>query len=499
MIGQKLSNRYRIEELIGEGATAIVYRATDLRLGRSVAVKMLLPHVHVTTRQRFEREARAAAMLNSPNIMTIYDVGLDGDRSYLVVELIKGHPLYDLIPSSPAIVADLAEKICRALEDAHRAGLIHRDIKPANIYVTPENTIKIMDMGLAMPIDASEKRLTSTGSIIGTPAYLSPEQAQGKKLDQRTDLYSLGIVMYEMLTGQLPFDADDIGSILIQQVNKQPTPPSAITQGIPDWLDSIVLRALEKLPENRYASAIEMADALAGHVVSGEKATTLVKAVSGKRKIRVVLVDDHVILRSTLATVLDNSGEIEVIGEGSNGQEAINLVEQIKPDVLLLDLNMPVMGGLTALPQIKQMNPAVKVLVLTGRDETSYIMRALRGGANGYMVKTAGEHELIQAVHDVSSGNLVLGQGVAERIVQGLQLMNQVDPLTEEERDVLRCIAIGDEDNAAIARRLGWDETQTTRIVIQVIDKLGVKTRVDASLTALRAGWISVDDIRAGI
>jgi two-component system nitrate/nitrite response regulator NarL len=220
------------------------------------------------------------------------------------------------------------------------------------------------------------------------------------------------------------------------------------------------------------------------------------RTVGGKSKIRAVLVDDHVILRATLATVLDSSGEIEVLGEGSNGEEAIKLVDQLKPDVLLLDLNMPVMSGLTALPQIKQTNPGVKVLVLTGRDETSYIMRALRGGANGYMVKTASEAELIQAVRDVNGGNLVLGQGVAERIVQGLQLMSQIDPLTEEERDVLRCIAIGDEDNAAIARRLGWDETHATRIVIQVIDKLGVKTRVDASLTALRAGWISVDDMR---
>ncbi len=495
MIGQKLSNRYIIEELIGEGATAAVYRATDTRLGRTVAIKVLLPHVHVTTRQRFEREARAAAMLNHPGIMTIYDVGQDGDRSYLVVELIKGRALYELIPAPPEMVIDLGQKISRALDYAHRAGLIHRDIKPANIYLTDDGNIKIMDMGLAMPVEAREKRLTATGSIIGTPAYLSPEQAQGKKLDPRTDLYSLGIVLYEMVTGQLPFDADDIASILIQQVNKAPVPPSQLVNGIPDNLERVLLRALEKTPEMRDATAAEMADALAGQT-SADMRVPVASTTAAKPKIRVVLVDDHVILRATLATVLDTSNEIEVIGEGADGQQAIDLVAELKPDVLLLDLNMPKMSGLAALPEIKRIAPGVKVLVLTGRDENSYIMRALRAGANGYMLKTATEKELVQAVHDVFGGNVVLGQGVAERIVQGLQTMNETDPLTEEERDVLRCIAIGDEENSAIARRLGWDELHVTRMIMKVIDKLGVKTRTDASLMALRAGWISVDDLR---
>lgn len=495
MIGLKLNNRYVIEELIGEGATAAVYRATDSRLGRTVAIKVLLPHVHVTTRQRFEREARAAAMLNHPSIMTIYDVGQDADKSYLVVELIEGRALYEFIPSPPDVVTDLGQKICRALDYAHRAGLIHRDIKPANIYVTTDGEIKLMDMGLAMPVEAREKRLTATGSIIGTPAYLSPEQAQGKKLDPRTDLYSLGIVLYEMLTGQLPFDADDISSILIQQVNKAATPPSQLVEGVPDNLERVILRALEKQPDSRFPTAAAMADALAGYW-DGERATLTTSPLSVINKIRAVLVDDHVILRSTLATVLNSSSDIEIVGEGANGEEAIELTNQLKPDVLLLDLNMPKMGGLAALPEIKRQNPDVKVLVLTGRDENSYIMRALRAGASGYMLKTANEKELIQAVHDVYGGNVVLGQGVAERIVQGLQTMNATDPLTEEERDVLRCIAIGNEDNEAIARRLGWDETQTARTVMHVIDKLGVSSRTDASLMALRAGWISVDDLR---
>lgn len=512
MIGQKLNNRYLLQELIGEGATSAVYKASDLRMGRSVAVKVLLSHVHTTTRQRFALEARTAGMLNHPSIMQVFDVGQDGDKSYLVCELIEGHPLHDLIPSAPFVVADLGRKICLALAYAHSKGLIHRDIKPANIYLTADDTIKIMDLGLAMPIEARDKRLTAPGSIIGTPAYLSPEQAQGRRLDPRTDLYSLAIVMYEMLTAQLPFDADDIGSILLQQVNKDPVPPSQLVPGIPDWLEAAILRAMQKNPEDRFTSALEMAEALRppdaasppvreaavpqSAVPADSKQTLPPVPGAHTGRLRVVLVDDHVILRATLANILTDSGECEVIGEGANGLEAIELARSLHPDVILLDLNMPKMPGLVALPLIKKENPTIKVVVLTGRDETTYIMQALRAGANGYMLKTATETELIQALKDVVGGNIILGQGVAERIVQGLQLMNETDPLTEEERDILRCIGSGAEDNAAIAARLGWDDEHTTRVVMQTLDKLGVTTRNEAALKALRAGWISIDDLR---
>ncbi|MEP7289231.1 MAG: protein kinase [Chloroflexota bacterium] len=501
MVGQTLNGRYQIEEMIGEGATATVYRALDTRLRRTVAIKTLLPHVHATTRLRFEREALAAAKLNHPSIMAIYDVGQDNNVVYIVVELVSGKPLYDYIPSAPSVVARLGQQICLALDYAHRAGIIHRDVKPANIYVTDENNIKIMDFGLAIPVEGVEKRLTASGSIIGTPAYLSPEQAQGKPLTPLTDLYSLAVVLYEMVTGQLPFDADDIGSILLQQVNKPAVPPSELMNGIPDWLENAILTALEKRPEARFSSAAAMAAALSGPPVDNNDAKATITTSSGftiaaAPKIRVVLADDHVALRAPMAAYLDLSGDIVVVGEASDGQEAIDLARQEHPDVVLLDLNMPNVNGLQALPQIKSENPHTKVLVLTGRDETPFIMRAMRAGANGYLLKTSTEEELINAVRDVYSGAMVLGQGIAERLVDGLRNMRDIDPLNEQEHDILRCIAAGLEENDQIAEKLNLDEGTVVNLLKNAIDKLGVKTRADAALMALRAGWITLDDLR---
>ena len=222
MIGQTLYNRYEIIEHLGDGSTATVYKAVDSRLGRLVALKVLLPHVRSTTRSRFFQEAHAAAQLNHPNIMAIYDMVEDHDQPFLVVEYVEGVPLSDYIPSPVETVVNLGYQMAMALYYAHERQIIHRDIKPANIHVTPEMQVKIMDLGLALPREAT--RVTAEGMIIGTPAYLSPEQAQGHKLDPRTDIYSLGIVLYEMITGQLPFDADEISALLLQQV-KQPAPP----------------------------------------------------------------------------------------------------------------------------------------------------------------------------------------------------------------------------------------------------------------------------------
>ncbi|HLA42205.1 MAG TPA: protein kinase, partial [Aggregatilineales bacterium] len=365
MIGVVLNDRYKIEKMIGEGATATVYRALDERLQRNVAVKILFPHVHETTRKRFQAEALSVAKLSHPNIMAVFDVNKDEQYEYLVVELIDGRPLYDYMPAPPEVTADLGRQICFALDYAHRADVIHRDIKPANIYVTPDGVVKLMDFGLAIGRDT--KRLTAQGTIIGTPAYLSPEQAQGFPLDYRTDIYTTGVVLYELLTGLLPFDADDITSILIQQVKKPPTPPSQVLgKALPASLENAILRALEKKPENRFQTAAEMAGALGeiletaplrsqtspvSETIVSDAPTRRSQTVTETKDIRVVLADDHVVLRSSLAMFLDECPGIHVVDEASDGEEAYEAVQAHTPDVLLLDLNMPRTNGLAILPR----------------------------------------------------------------------------------------------------------------------------------------------------
>lgn len=500
MIGQTLNERYKIEELVGEGATAIVYRATDLRLQREVAVKILLPHVNQTTRKRFEREAHAAAKLNHPNIMAIYDIGQDKSYEYLVVELIRGQPLYNLIPATPELVAEIGHQICVALDYAHQVGLIHRDIKPANIYLTPTSQVKIMDFGLAIPKTGDAKRLTASGTIIGTPAYLSPEQAQGFPLDPRTDIYSTGIVLYEMVTGLLPFDSDDIGSILLQQVKKAPVPPRQHKSDIPEALEQVVLKALAKKPVDRFQSAREMGDTLYTIVRGGTPSNVhLTQAPAGQSisddAIRIVLADDHVLTRQSLAYFMDELPGFKVVGQASNGDEAFELVGQVKPNVVLLDLNMPGTNGLVILPQLRRAYPNVRVLILTGREEKSMIMRALQAGAHGYVLKTSNEEDLENAVRDVHRGHLVLGHGVAEQVVGNFFDTGAQSPLDALEKDIMTLVAAG-QDDQEIAHQMGMPESEMMTVLMNVIDRLGVSSRTDAALVSLRAGWISLDDVQ---
>ncbi len=506
MIGQTLGGRYKVEERIGEGATAVVYRGRDTRLQRVVAIKVLLPEVDSATRGRFEREALAAALLNHPGIMAIYDVNLEGERPYLVVEHVEGRPLSDFIPAPPALAAEYCRQICLALDYAHSRGLIHRDIKPANVHITPEGQVKIMDFGLA--ISGESKRLTVAGRIIGTPAYLSPEQAQGLPLTHHTDIYSTGVVLYELVTGVLPFDADDIGLLLLQQVKKKPRPPRELNPSIPPALEKVILKALAKQPEERFGTAREMADALAASVspaevtVSASPVTVTelesqedASAPAPTQRIRVALADDHRVLRMGLAMVLAATDEFEVVGQADDGEQTLTLLESTQVDVLLLDLNMPKASGLDILPRIRQTWPRVRVLVLTGRDEDQYIMRALRAGAHGYVLKTTPEQELLHAVHDVMAGRLVLGQGVAERVVEGYTARPEGGDLSELDRAILTGVAAG-LTNDQIAERLKIDPQIVDEQLAQLINRLGARSRLETGLIALRQGLVSLHDLQ---
>lgn len=253
--------RYRVTEKIGSGGMAEVYKAVDEVLGRTVAVKVL--HSHYASDPafvaRFRQEAQAAANLSHPGIVNIYDWGQDDNTYYIVMEYVRGTDLKSLVeergPIDAVKVAEYAAQVCAALSVAHGYDIIHRDIKPHNIVLTPDGTVKVMDFGIAR---AGNTQMTQTGSVLGTAHYVSPEQAQGRSLTATSDLYSLGVVLYELTTGRVPFDADTPVAVALKHVNDDPVPPRELNPAIPSGLEAVILRAMRKNPADRYASAEEM-------------------------------------------------------------------------------------------------------------------------------------------------------------------------------------------------------------------------------------------------
>jgi serine/threonine-protein kinase len=263
--GAIVDGRYRVTGRLGSGGMADVYAAEDLQLGRRVALKLLYRRFAEDAEfvERFRREASSAAGLQHPNVVSIYDRGETDGTSYIAMELIDGRTLKQVVaqdgPLDPARAVALIEQVLRAARFAHRRGIIHRDLKPHNVMVDAEDRAKVTDFGIAR---AGASDMTQTGSIMGTAQYLSPEQAQGLPVNATADLYSIGIMLYELLTGTIPFDGESAVTIALKQVSEPPVPPSALRPGIPPALEAVVLRALEKEPARRFADADEFLAAL---------------------------------------------------------------------------------------------------------------------------------------------------------------------------------------------------------------------------------------------
>ena len=280
-----LGGRYLIKDKVGTGGMATVYRAQDQRLDRTVAVKIMLPQYasDATFAARFKQEAQAAAGLSSPYIVGVYDWGKDGDTYYIVMEYLRGTDLKSGIKSHGALdpkkVAQIGSQICGALSVAHKHEIIHRDIKPQNIMVLPDGNIKVMDFGIAR---AKNSHLTQDNNVLGTAHYVSPEQTRGQELGPTTDIYSLGIVMYECATGRVPFDGDDAISVALKQVNELPVPPSQLNPGVDADLERIILKCMEKDPANRFQTADELRQVLnnylAGRAVDVPEPTRVISA-----------------------------------------------------------------------------------------------------------------------------------------------------------------------------------------------------------------------------
>ena len=263
-----LGGRYELDGVIGRGGMAEVYRARDLRLDRVVAIKTLRSDLarDPTFQARFRREAQSAASLNHPSVIAVYDTGEDTMEGnpvpYIVMEYVEGRTLRDVLRDEHRVAPDRAlqmtDGILRALDYSHRGGIVHRDIKPANVMLTGSGEVKVMDFGIARALADSAATMTATAQVIGTAQYLSPEQARGERVDARSDIYSTGCVLYELLTGRPPFQGDSPVAIAYQHVREEPIPPSQLDPSIPQYANAIVLKALTKDANYRYQSASEM-------------------------------------------------------------------------------------------------------------------------------------------------------------------------------------------------------------------------------------------------
>lgn len=284
MMSIQTVGRYEITGELGRGAMGVVYKALDPTIGRTVALKTMRLDVHGLDAQemvrRFQNEARAAGVLNHPNIVTIYDAGEQDGIFYIAMEFIEGTTLHELLTEKRVLATDevlqLTRQICRGLDYAHSNSIVHRDIKPANIMITGNGTVKIMDFGIAK----SGGQVTNTGQVLGTPNYMAPEQVKGRQLDGRSDLFSLGVILYEMLTGEKPFVGQNVTTIIYKIVNENPITPRDLDVTVHPGLSAIVTKALAKAPDDRYQTGADLVRDLESYKLAGPVRTGSTSAIT---------------------------------------------------------------------------------------------------------------------------------------------------------------------------------------------------------------------------
>ena len=415
MTGKKLGNRYLVGERIGLGGMAEVYKGQDTVLGRTVAIKVMLPQYAEDPQftARFRQEAAAAANLQSPYIVNVYDWGQEAATSFIVMEFVRGSDLKSAIQQRGAInqrkVAEIGSQVCQALSVAHGLDIIHRDIKPQNIMVQPDGNVKVMDFGIAR---AKNSVMQKTDAVLGTAHYISPEQAQGKELSPASDIYSLGVVLYEAATGQLPFDGPDAVSVAMKQVNDEPRPPRDIMPQIDPNFEAIILKAMSKDPTQRFATAREMRrslnDFLAGRPVnvggfSGEQTALIGGAAgaAGAAAVAPIGADETAVLGGAGVAGVDGPGGTSVMRPSVNGGKGSGAGQRNYVD--------PAGKGSGGLGKKRALIAVVAVLVVAAIAGLSFFLLSGGLGSGGVQVPDVTGKTLEEAKAAIEDAGFTLG------------------------------------------------------------------------------------------
>ncbi len=523
----QLGDRYDVGQVIGRGGMAEVYEGTDRRLNRRVAIKVLRPDLarDPMFQERFRREAQSAAGLNHPNIVAIYDTGEDlignGENQvsvpYIVMEYVDGETLRHHLNNGPRILPERALEVIAgvlaALDYAHRHGIVHRDIKPANIMINTNGDAKVMDFGIARAMTDAATAVTASSSVMGTAQYLSPEQARGELVDARSDLYSTGCVLYEILVGKPPFNGDSAVAIAYQHVNEIPPAPSTIDSEVPNQLDLIVLTALAKLPSNRYRSAAEMrADverALAGMPIFARGLTKAELDATTANTMAIPVVQDsidapkpqadnrgkrfkwlYVFLAAVVATLalfvlgsrLLPSGpetvavpdlKSKTVTEATSSLSAVGLI--LGQEIPQADNDIPkgtIIGQDPAAGELLEVGQAVNVIVSAGKAQTS--VPDLIGLTSKEIAKAA-----------LEDAQLVLGRVTPKDSdkPEGTVLDQDIDPNTNVDIGTLISITVSN-GKSSVPNVVGKTETAAKNALLNAGFKVEIVTQENGTVAA---------------
>ena len=473
---------YRLMERVGRGGMASVYRAYHPALDRYVAIKVL-PDFFAEEpgyRERFQQEARSVARLKHQNILEIFDYGYDDGTPYLVLELIDGGTLADRVgkPMELREVVRLLEPLGSALDHAHAHGILHRDIKPSNVLITKEGTPILADFGLAKMTGAIQ-RLTTSGVVMGTPEYMSPEQAADEFVGPASDIYSFGVVAYEMLTGRVPFAGDTPAATLLSHVTKAMPATRELKGELSAHVEEVLRRALSKRPEDRFPSASSLVTALKpaawpSRFVDEAGIVQTRRMARPDRTPVVLVVDDGAANRELIEACL--AGVECLVRTAEDGPTALKAVQAAPPDLVLLDVQMPGMDGYEVCRRIKA-NPAsrlVPVVMITSLDQTNDRVHALEAGADDYMTKPVDRVELVA------------------RVRSALRLKSVYDSLDSAEQ-VIFALA------AAVEAKDPYTEAHTQRVA-ESARAMGVRLRLpERDLDSLYRGGLIHDIGKIGV